>query len=170
MMSPLLIVVPTFALASNSVNRARMALSSRWPASASGALSGRSVLKLAAICASAALLESSDATTWGSAALSPGTVAGSELPAFDSYPLPEDEVSLDMHTGIVEVISPVFREGNKWKFAQGTATFWAEVADKEFLDNVARHGIVFGQGDALRVQMEVRTTVGVVSSSSSGAL
>lgn len=89
---------------------------------------------------------------------SPTIIEKGERESLASAPLPEEEVSLDTATAILEVISPVFREGNKWRFAQGGPPFWAGIEDEAFLERVARHGISFGRGDALKVRMEIRTT------------
>lgn len=76
-----------------------------------------------------------------------------------SSPLPEQSVSTIRSEAVLEIIGLSFRSDNKWRFAQGEgATFYAEIEDKSFLRNVASHRELFGAGDALRVEIETRTT------------
>lgn len=77
---------------------------------------------------------------------------------FDVPSLPEEEISTDVSRRVVEVVSPTFREENKWRFAEGAATYFAEIVDDGFLSRVDRHDITFGKGDALVVEMETRTS------------
>lgn len=86
------------------------------------------------------------------------SVVKREVPHFSASALPDEEVSSDVGRAVLEVVSPVFREGNSWKFAQGGVTFWAKVDDSTFLAEVGRHGKTFGRGDALVVELETRTT------------
>lgn len=86
------------------------------------------------------------------------TIARDEHPYFDVPPLPEEEISVDIATRVVEVVGPAFREENKWRFAEGGATYFAEILDMDFLGRVERHDVTFGQGDALHVEMETRTS------------
>lgn len=73
-------------------------------------------------------------------------------------PLPEEEVSVDRSTAILEIIGLSFRQGNKWRFSQGGGTFYADILDEDFLRQVSTHRELFGSGDALRVELEIRTT------------
>ena len=52
--------------------------------------------------------------------------------------------------------SPTFKGGNKWKFADDRASFWAPIEDQAFLDQVARRETLFGQDDALLVDIQIR--------------
>lgn len=56
------------------------------------------------------------------------------------------------------MIAPAFRDNYKWRFSQGAGTFFADIKDEVFLADVARHREEFGSGDALRAEVEVRTT------------
>ena len=88
----------------------------------------------------------------------PVTVDEDEAESFDAVAIPEEEVSIDRGSAILEVVSPVFRDDNSWNFAQGVNRFWARITEQEFLAQVAKHRTTFGRGDALRVEMETRTT------------
>lgn len=88
----------------------------------------------------------------------PVTVEKKEAKYFENVVLPEKQIGVDSGTAILEVVSPVFREDNSWRFAQGGTSFWAKVADPDFRSRVARRRTTFGTGDALRVDLETRTT------------
>lgn len=51
--------------------------------------------------------------------------------------------------------SPVFRDGNKWRFSDGGTTSWADVEDTAFLEQVEA-GKRFGKGDRMLVEMRLR--------------
>ncbi len=88
----------------------------------------------------------------------PQQITKAERGAFSRIPLPEEEISVDRSTAILEVVAPSFRQGLKWRFAQGGGfTFFADIVDERFLADVARHTELFGSGDALRVELEIRT-------------
>jgi hypothetical protein len=59
--------------------------------------------------------------------------------------------------GVFQIVSPVFREDNKWKLSNGQADFWAEIRDDEFLTRVHRHEQLFGEGDLLRCRYHTAT-------------
>lgn len=88
----------------------------------------------------------------------PEVITKEERENFDDPPLPEAPVSIDKSTAILEIVSISFREGNKWRFAQGdSATFYAEILDAKFLRDVEEQREQFASGDALRVEMEIET-------------
>lgn len=87
----------------------------------------------------------------------PVIIEKTEQAFFKSVTLPEEEVAVDTGRHTLEVVSPVFREDNSWRFSAGGGSFWARVADEKFLAEVGRHRTVFGRGDLLRVEMETRT-------------
>lgn len=58
-------------------------------------------------------------------------------------------------TGLI-IDSPNFREGNKWRFYDGQASFMASVEDENFLRRVDDGAERFGKGDVLVVTMRVR--------------
>jgi hypothetical protein len=87
------------------------------------------------------------------------TVNSDEVEYF-SAPLADEQVLQDkIEQEIIEVLSPHFKEGNKWQFSlAGEGSFWARILDEEFLKQVATRAWVFASGDALRVDMRVRVT------------
>jgi hypothetical protein len=78
------------------------------------------------------------------------SVSTEELPAFE---LGEAEAEIlgeqdrDVH---LQIVSPTFREGNKWRLNDGAATFWAAIDDPEFLRRIDEGSERFGKGDVLR--------------------
>jgi hypothetical protein len=67
------------------------------------------------------------------------------------------EVSVDEITTVVEIVSPAFRQNNKWRFVHAGATFYAPIYDERFLARVARSEEKFGAGDALKVRALLRS-------------
>lgn len=67
--------------------------------------------------------------------------------------MPDDIASEDVSDAALEVISPSFRQGNKWKFAQGTVVFWADIEDEVFLERVNTGEELFGKGHLLHVRL-----------------
>lgn len=50
--------------------------------------------------------------------------------------------------------SPTFKEGNKWRFFDGSSSFHADILDQEFLTKVNTGEVRFGKGDVLIVLMK----------------
>jgi hypothetical protein len=48
---------------------------------------------------------------------------------------------------LLEIVSPTFKKGNKWRFSDGANTFWAIIEDKAFTQRVQRRQEAFRQGD-----------------------
>lgn len=90
----------------------------------------------------------------------PQRIERADRDSFEKAVGPGDEVSVDRRITVVEVVSPVFRERNKWRFAQGDALFYASIRDEGFLEDVSKHKQLFGKGDALRVEMETEMRIG----------
>lgn len=65
---------------------------------------------------------------------------------------PESVVSDNLARMILTVISPVFQDGNKWRFNDGAGAFAAAILDTDFLSSVER-GERFGKGDLLDVDV-----------------
>jgi len=56
----------------------------------------------------------------------------------------------------LQLISPVFQEGNKWKFTEGNGPFRAEIKDQLFVNKVQDSSISFSSGDILIVKLRKR--------------
>lgn len=83
------------------------------------------------------------------------SIASNEAAYF--VPLEMDRPLLEsVHdTGLI-IDSPSFREGNKWRFFDGQASFTASIEDESFLRRVDDGSERFGKGDVLVVKMRVR--------------
>lgn len=71
----------------------------------------------------------------------------------------EQPVSENIVTMALILVAPVFQEGNKWRFSDGsgTAAFPAAMEDANFLSRV-NDGERFGKGDVLTVEMRITQT------------
>lgn len=52
--------------------------------------------------------------------------------------------------------SPTFKQGNQWKFSDGSTSFYAPIEDDDFRARVAQREVLFGQDDALLVDLQIR--------------
>jgi hypothetical protein len=92
-------------------------------------------------------------------------VATDDLPSFEVQEARQvlDQTQLTMS---LEIVAPSFAENNKWRLNDGTATFWATIADSAFLNRVDQRAEVFGKGDILRCRVlfqQFRTDSGLQS-------
>lgn len=78
--------------------------------------------------------------------------AGFFVPVAAETPLSENTVKMAL---ILE--AAVFKDGNKWRFSDGTTSFSADIADQAFLQHV-ENGERFGKGDVLNVEMLIAQT------------
>lgn len=70
-------------------------------------------------------------------------------------PVRPTEVVTDSTIKMALVIeAPVFKDGNKWRFSDGTSSFFADILDLEFLARVDA-GERFGKGDVLIVALRI---------------
>lgn len=73
---------------------------------------------------------------------------------------PEDEpMGLSTRRAHLQIISPCFQEGNKWRFSDGSVSFHAEIRDSGFLDKVMSGETSFAKGDILDVEMTEAQTL-----------
>ncbi|MGE4239113.1 hypothetical protein [Ramlibacter sp.] len=54
---------------------------------------------------------------------------------------------------LLQIESAVFKEDNKWRFHDGAVSFFAEIADRDFLERIASGQERFGKGDVLIVDL-----------------
>jgi hypothetical protein len=83
------------------------------------------------------------------------SVASNETQYFVPLDMDRPLLETEHDTGLV-VDSPSFREGNKWRFFDGQASFTASIEDEGFLRGVDDGSERFGKGDVLVVKMRVR--------------
>ena len=56
----------------------------------------------------------------------------------------------------LNIISPVFKDDKKWKFADGSKEFFATILDDIFLGLVDSGQVAFGKGDILKVRLKTK--------------
>jgi hypothetical protein len=86
------------------------------------------------------------------------TVTDDELRAFDVPPVREDDLGEEETTVVLRPVSVAFTEGNKWRFSDGDATFFAAIEDRDFLAGVNLGTERFAKNDMLRVELRTRQT------------
>lgn len=71
-----------------------------------------------------------------------------------SVPNIEDE-SLNEYESIVslQIINACFQDGNKWKFTDGVQSFYADIDDQKFVEQVNGNEISFAKDDILKVRL-----------------
>lgn len=71
-------------------------------------------------------------------------------------PTPADE-EINDHTTIVslQIVNASFAEGNKWKFSDGSNTFFADILDDDFIRRVQSSEEVFAKNDILKVRLRI---------------
>ncbi|MDP3875871.1 MAG: hypothetical protein Q8Q50_02710 [Methylobacter sp.] len=71
-------------------------------------------------------------------------------------PAPADE-EINDHTTIVslQVVNASFAEGNKWRFSDGSNTFFADILDEGFISRVQSSEEVFAKNDILKVKLRI---------------
>jgi len=77
----------------------------------------------------------------------------------DSFRVVETErtVAEQRGTMVYSIAAPSFVEGNKWRLTDGSnQTFYADIADQNFLARVDRGEEAFRKGDFLRCEMHIR--------------
>ena len=72
------------------------------------------------------------------------------LPVAPEQPVSENKVVMHL---MIE--AAVFKDGNKWRFSDGTTSFYADIEDSSFLSQV-NEGEAFAKGDIMKVEMVVR--------------
>lgn len=79
-----------------------------------------------------------------------------EVPAFDIVDIAREELPAQEQVVYLNVISPTFKEGNKWRFSDGARNLWAVIEDSVFLRDVDEGRLRFGKGDQIHGTLELR--------------
>jgi len=74
---------------------------------------------------------------------------------FSPFSMSEQAIEWE-RVGEIIIESPVFKDGNKWKFIQDGARFSAEILDQVFLDAVNKGNERFGKGDRLVAKVKFK--------------
>jgi len=82
-------------------------------------------------------------------------VTKDEADFFEMAVSDEDVVSdILQNKVLLQIESAVFKEGNKWRFNDGAAQFFAEIADEDFLSKINSGQERFGKMDVLEVDLQ----------------
>lgn len=63
------------------------------------------------------------------------------------------------HAVLLQIESAVFKDDNKWRFSDGATTFFAEIADLDFIAKINSGDERFGKGDVLIVDLQRVQTI-----------
>jgi hypothetical protein len=82
------------------------------------------------------------------------SIGEGEISSFDP-PDGADATLLDEEIELfLEVVSPTFKDDNKWRLSDGERTFWAQIQDEEFWQGIDR-GEEFGKGHRLQCRVQL---------------
>jgi hypothetical protein len=99
-------------------------------------------------------VEGVDALRIGNAQEPVATVTASESDYFVPV-APTSLVSDNVNRIVLTVVSPVFQDGNKWRFSDGGPAFAAAIRDGDFLMQVDKGIERFGKGDVLEADVRI---------------
>jgi hypothetical protein len=85
-------------------------------------------------------------------------VTTADLPAFELPAAREEDLGEQDTTVVLRPVSVAFTEGNKWRFNDGEATFFATIEDPDFLAAVNLGTERFAKNDMLRVRLRTTQT------------
>ena len=87
------------------------------------------------------------------------TIERSDRRYYKGLVSPDNIIRRTVSETVLEIVSPVFREGQKWRFSQGdSVVIFAEILDQKFSERVSSGEIRFASGDFLEVEMETELT------------
>jgi hypothetical protein len=81
-----------------------------------------------------------------------------DVEAFEPEIAQEGEVVSESRR-VLQLVSPSFRDGNKWRVSEGGRTLYVSVLDEAFLGRVRRRDELFGDSDFLDVDLRTRQWV-----------
>lgn len=99
------------------------------------------------------------ATTTDPEKASFATVTKSERHYYATPPQEDELISESEDIAVLQLVNIAFREDNKWRFSDGSSTFFAELQDEDFRKRVDENDIAFSKGDILRVRLAKRQTL-----------
>jgi hypothetical protein len=82
-----------------------------------------------------------------------------ELPYFKAPIVDEEPIGETTSEKSLQIISPTFQDGGKWKFTDGTASFFADIHDTEFTQKVQNNEIAFAKDDVLNVLLKSKQSL-----------
>jgi hypothetical protein len=86
-------------------------------------------------------------------------ITADERPAFLAPPPAAETLHDGEAIAVLQIVSPVFRLGNKWQFSHpGEPSFYAPILDRAFLQRFKNREIALLFGDLVRVRMRTAVT------------
>jgi len=83
------------------------------------------------------------------------TIRKIDLPAYEVAAEEGDALLESEREMAVEIVSPSFAEGNKWRFSTGQDTFFAAIEDERFVERIDTGEEAFRKDDILRCRMRI---------------
>ncbi len=83
------------------------------------------------------------------------TILKSDAGSFTPVRLAEETADVEMRISLI-IEAPTFKDGNKWRFSDGSVSFAAEIKDLKFLRDIDAGVERFGKGDQLVVRLRIR--------------
>lgn len=87
-------------------------------------------------------------------------ITKADVPSFTAPELPEETLADDVRVSVFSIVSPVFKDDNKWRLYDGTNQISALIEDRAFLLAVDDNTVRFGKGDLLRCRVRVKQVRG----------
>jgi hypothetical protein len=81
-----------------------------------------------------------------------------DVPAYELTPADVRALGDYEAAMVLTIIAPAFKGDNKWRFAHGDQTIWADIQDRQFLRRVELRKEAFSSGDMLRCLVQVVQT------------
>lgn len=82
------------------------------------------------------------------------TISKDEIDYFVAPAMEEEVIDEKEYEENLTIVNISFQDDGKWKFFDGSATFFADILDKEFLDKVKKNEQVFAHDDILHVKLK----------------
>lgn len=96
-----------------------------------------------------------DSVTLRNPGADPVVISADEAEAFEA-PSPSDQCLVTESERVLQIISPSFKQGNKWRVSEGASTYYVSILDEEFWARVARGDVGFHASDFLRVVLRTK--------------
>lgn len=81
------------------------------------------------------------------------TINTIDVEYFDAPEIEEQQIEDSHSVTNLQLVNVAFQESNKWRFTDGTTSFFALVSDKDFIDRVQNNTESFAKNDILKVQL-----------------
>lgn len=86
-------------------------------------------------------------------------VSESEADSFIAPEQEEEKLEENDRVASLQLVNVAFRDDNKWRFYDGSSTFYATISDERFLHEVELGETRFGKGDLLKVMLREKKSM-----------